>query len=268
MIRPGLVSITFRQLEPGEIIERAAACGLEGIEWGADVHVPPGDVARATEVGTRTRDAGLEVAAYGTYYKLAESDPDEWPRLIENAQALQTPILRVWCGNQASVDSNLAYRRQVADDALRISRLAEEAGLIVACEWHGKTLTDTATSAQLLFDEVMHNAFRTYWQPHVGLTPVQCLVDMETALPRLTGLHVFQWEAGSRVRQPLAEGDGIWPAYLRKALSRPVSAGIDPLFALLEFVPDDDPQVLERDAQTLRGWITQAMEQSPGDPDA
>ena len=262
MFRPGLVSITFRDLEPGEIIQRAADSQLQGIEWGGDVHVPPGETEHARRVGEMTRAAGLEVAAYGTYYRLGVSDPEQWARIIETAEALQTQVLRVWCGDRASAEADLAYRRRVADDALRVSQAAADAGMTVACEWHGNTLTDTATSSQLLFDEVSHPAFRTYWQPHVGMTPVQCLVDMETALPRLTGLHVFQWHPDTRARLPLSDGDRIWPAYLRKALIRPAHAGTEPMYALLEFVPDDDPDLLPREAQTLRNWLAEVGEDS------
>ena len=255
MIRSGLVSISFRQLDPAAVIRLAADCGLAGIEWGSDVHVPVEDQARAVEVGKMTMEAGLAVAAYGTYYKLGVSDPDDWPKLLENAAALDTAVLRVWCGDKGSDDADLAYRRRVANDGQRIAELTRDAGKVVACEWHGRTLTDTATSAQLLFDEVDHPAFRTLWQPHFRLTPPQCLVDIETALPRLTGLHVYQWVTGSVERQALAEGDRIWPAYLRKALTRPASAGIEPMYALLEFVKNDDPANLAADAQTLHRWL-------------
>ena len=44
---PGLVSVTFRQLAPEALIDLAARAGLAAIEWGADIHVPPGDDANA-----------------------------------------------------------------------------------------------------------------------------------------------------------------------------------------------------------------------------
>jgi hypothetical protein len=46
MIQTGLVSITFRQLSPPAIIDLVRQAGLEGIEWGGDVHVPHGDLGR------------------------------------------------------------------------------------------------------------------------------------------------------------------------------------------------------------------------------
>ena len=40
MIESGLVSITFRKLTVEKIIELVKEAGLQGIEWGGDVHVP------------------------------------------------------------------------------------------------------------------------------------------------------------------------------------------------------------------------------------
>jgi len=70
MLIPGLVSVTFRQLTVEEIGELATECGLQAVEWGGDVHVPPGDFAAAR----RALDTGLKVAAYGSYYRAGVSD--------------------------------------------------------------------------------------------------------------------------------------------------------------------------------------------------
>ena len=53
----GLTSITFRQLTVEQIVELVQQSGLDGIEWGGDVHVKPGEEALAREVGDRTRQA-------------------------------------------------------------------------------------------------------------------------------------------------------------------------------------------------------------------
>jgi 3-dehydroshikimate dehydratase len=52
---PGLVSVTLRSLPPQEIIALAVKAGMKAIEWGGDVHVPPGDVAAASEIGRLRR---------------------------------------------------------------------------------------------------------------------------------------------------------------------------------------------------------------------
>ena len=70
MLCGGLVSITFRRLSPREIVKLVKKSGLEGIEWGGDVHVPHGDLSVAREVATMTQEEGLVVAAYGSYYRV------------------------------------------------------------------------------------------------------------------------------------------------------------------------------------------------------
>ena len=41
MIRPGLCSVTFRELDAERVVELAAEAGLACVEWAGDVHVPP-----------------------------------------------------------------------------------------------------------------------------------------------------------------------------------------------------------------------------------
>ena len=72
---------------------------------------------------------------------------------------------------------------------------------------------------------------------------------MDTALPRLIGLHVFHWDGKTRERLPLVDGSEAWAAYLAKAPK------CGDLFASLEFVADDDPENMVADAATLREWL-------------
>ena len=65
MIRPGLVSITFRKLSPRQIVDLVVQAGLDAIEWSGDVHAPHGDVAKAREIAQMTADAGLSMPTYG-----------------------------------------------------------------------------------------------------------------------------------------------------------------------------------------------------------
>ena len=67
MLQPGLCSVTFRSLTPQAVIDLAAANGIKAIEWGGDVHVPPGDLENARQVAARTAETGLSVSSYGSY---------------------------------------------------------------------------------------------------------------------------------------------------------------------------------------------------------
>jgi sugar phosphate isomerase/epimerase len=191
------------------------------------------------------------VASYGSYYRVGQESPDAFAGVLETAVALGAPIIRVWAGRVASRQADAALLGRVAEDGRRIAETTASAGLRVACEWHGNTLTDTAESAAALFGAVGHPAFQTYWQPREHLSPIENLRDMDVALPHLAGLHVFHWDGAGGGKAALAEGASAWRAYLAKA----VQAG--GMFAHLEFVIDDDPRQMVSDAATLRGWLSE-----------
>lgn len=255
MIIPGLVSITFRKLSPEQVCRLAADNGLRGIEWGGDIHVPAGDLDAAKRVATLTKDHDLSVAAYGSYYKLGVGDPDQGNAVIDTAAALGSNVVRVWCGNKGSQEADAETRRRVEDDARRMSELAAKAGQTIVCEWHGGTLTDNTESAISLLKAVDHPAFQAYWQPHQKAPVDAALADMDAALPWVKGLHVFQWHVDTVEREPLAEGEIWWPKYLEKVRAYQQQQGPESMYAMLEFVADDDPANLIEDAATLRRWL-------------
>ena len=57
------MAVTQRTIErvAMNIIEAVKAAGLDGIEWGGDVHVPHGDVETAKRVAKLMEEAGLEI---------------------------------------------------------------------------------------------------------------------------------------------------------------------------------------------------------------
>jgi len=252
MIHPGLVSITFRKLTPRQIVEATATAGLAGIEWGGDIHVPHGDLARASEIRRLTLDAGLTVAAYGSYYRAGAPEDESLPfaRVLDTARELGAPVIRVWAGGKGAAQTEAADRAGVVEDCRRIAGLAAEAGIIVASEYHGGTLTDTDASAAALLEEVNHPNFKTYWQPRNGALPDEVLGGLQRVLPRLAHLHVFHWWPDAGNRRPLAEGADRWLRYLELAASVPGDR-----FAMLEFVANDDPAVLAAEAATLKQWL-------------
>jgi len=248
---PGLVTVTFRPLAPERIVALAADAGLTALEWGGDVHCPPGDLARAAAVGRMTREAGLRVAAYGSYLRLGEDPPDAAGPVLDAAVALGAPAVRVWAGRRGSAAADDAYRARVRDAALALADRAMAAGLLVCYEHHDGTLTDTDASALALLAATDHPAVRTLWQPPHDLdVPGRC-ASLRAFLPRLHHLHVFHWPRRGE-RAALAEGAEAWRAYLGVLRDAGVACPL-----LLEFVRDDDPAQLAADAATLRGWIAE-----------
>ncbi len=253
MIIPGLVSITFRQLSPADIIELAVEANLQVIEWGGDVHVPHGDIAQAETVARWTSDAGLSVSAYGSYYRLGTPDQPTFISVAETALALGAPTVRVWAGNRGSADANKVYRQAIYEEAKYIAEIAKQHHLTVSFEFHDGTLTDTAQSALELMSDVNHDHLAMYWQPPHRLSDERREKSLLSMLPYLTNVHVFQWHRNHpdiRKRYPLREGQSEWETYLDH-----LKKSKRDHCAMLEFVRDDDPDQFRADAKTLLSWL-------------
>lgn len=246
--RPGLVSVTFRELAPEQIIKLAAEAGLEGIEWGGDIHVPHDDVERAQDVGMKTRAAHLDVAAYGSYYRTGCKDSVPFGEVLRSALALKAPLIRVWAGNRGSSAADTAWWNEVITDARRIASMAADEGMQVGFEYHGKTLTDTPSSALRLMEEVAHPNARIYWQPLRSLSIEERKQGLAQILPWLCHVHVYNWDETDRL--PLADGLRLWQEYL-EVLDHLDDAEDRKRYALLEFVRADSPEQFRADSQAL-----------------
>lgn len=249
MYRTGLVSITFRQLSPKELVTLVAEAGQEGIEWGGDVHVPAGNLTCASEVRRLTEEAGLSVAAYGSYYRCGMSLPEEpdFERVLETAVALGAPSIRVWAGRQSPHETDTDLQHRIKEDLLRCADLASAAGIAVATEFHGNTLTETPEATKDLFAGIDEKRLFSLWQPRVAQSVQQRLDSIDEVRQRLLNVHVFQWGPnGFNDRLPLAAGALEWTSYLDNIAQDGICR-----WALLEFVADNDTRNFLRDAQTL-----------------
>lgn len=249
MFHSGMVSVTFRDLSPQEVVDVAASSGLGGIEWGGDVHVPHGDVPTAHEVRKMTTQAGLKVAAYGSYYIVADSDSPPFEGVLESAVALGAPVIRIWAGKTGSPDADEDARRAVVKDSRRIADQAASVGIDLAYEFHGNSLTDTADSALRLIEEVAHDNVKTYWQA-LRSTVRQNLADVEAVGEKLVNIHAYHHDPDTGRQTLLADGVAPWKQYLAAA----ATTGRDH-YVLIEFVKDAAVENFRRDATTLKQWL-------------
>ena len=252
MVKTGLVSITFRKLGVEELIEIVSKAGLDGIEWGGDVHVPHGDVEKAREVKKMSSDAGLEVAAYGSYYRLACENELSFEDVLETAVALGAPVIRVWAGNKGSAKADEAWWSAVVQESRKIASLAEEKGIKVAYEYHDNTLTDTDISAIRLLEEVNHPNMITYWQPPHKKSVEERIKSIKSISKYLNNIHVFYWtQNGKRLKHPLQDAKEDWVKYLQIAKNFN-----DEVYAMLEFVKGDKLEQFYEDAAVLKEIVS------------
>ncbi|MDQ8207616.1 sugar phosphate isomerase/epimerase [Coraliomargarita sp. SDUM461003] len=250
MLHSGLCSISFRKLSIDELIALCVKAKIDGIEWGGDVHVPPGDIELAQSVKAKTEAAGLELCSYGSYYR-CNSDSGSFSDVLESADALGTPIIRVWAGQKGSADADAAYREEVAEHLRRTVIAAREMDITIALEYHGNTLTDTQASAHQLLEEVGLPELKLYWQPRSGGDFATDLIELDAALPHLAHVHCFHWGPGGwKDRYPLLDGTKKWQAYLE-----PIRQLEEDRYVILEFAKDDSTEQFLEDAQVLRSLL-------------
>jgi sugar phosphate isomerase/epimerase len=248
--KTGLVSISFRKFSPEEIIEHVVQAGLDGIEWGGDVHAPHGQTKICREVAKRTFGEGLEVLAYGSYFRLAEEESPKFSDVLKSAMALGAPCIRVWAGKRASKDVDDAYFAKLVEGSYRIAEDAASEGIQIAYEFHSGTMTDSIESTTRLLGEVKHPNVLTLWQPinheckDVNLKAIEAVAD------RLLNVRVYQWlhQEGKNIREALEGGRSIWSEYIQKIYQ---CAPGDRAF-LLEFVKDDAIEQFFQDSLILK----------------
>lgn len=251
MLVPGLVSVTFREKSVEQILSLCSSTGLQGIEWGENAHVFPDDESGCRDVAQKTKDAGLRVVAYGSYYKLGQG-MDFRPSL-KSAKALGAPVIRVWAGVRPSSEVNDEDFEMLCKEASDIAEYAKQEGIKVAFEWHKNSLTDTNESAEKLLHMANNANLYCLWQPIVALSEKQRIQGIQMLMNehlnsngrRLAHFHVFYWKNG--VRRPLQEGIRYWHSYI---MASPLPQ--EDIYFLLEFVKDNSEEQFYKDVDILK----------------
>ncbi len=246
MLYTGVVSVTFRPLAPARITTLTAEVGLDAVEWGGDIHVPPHNAENACAVARLTADAGLRTASYGSYFRAGYQPQEEFAQVLRTAAVLGAPNIRIWAGDRGHEEE--PDRARVVASVRAFAEACEAEGITLSPEFHGGTLTDHYKSAVRLAEEVGCGAMRLYWQPNQFRDDEYNLAALRAVLPYLSNVHVFFWKETDRF--PLAQGEYIWRQYIDVIRSADGDHGM-----FLEFVCDGSEEQFARDAQTLRDWL-------------
>lgn len=238
----GLVSVSFRGCSPTEILTAMKAAGLDYIEWGSDVHAPPG---KAEELALLQKSYGIACCSYGTYFRLGVTPMEELPAYIAAAKRLGTDILRLWCGNKNSEEYTEEEKEELFSACRAAADIAEESGVVLCMECHNKTYTNRKEAAFELMQTVGSESFRMYWQPNQHRTEAENLEYAGLLSSYTVNIHVFNWKG--KEKYPLGDAKALWKKYLDcfdtdRAL-------------LLEFMPDGKLETLKAEAGALREII-------------
>ena len=157
-MKTSVTSVTFRSMGISEFALLTQKAQLDAIEWGGDIHVKPGDQQAALLARKTCNELGLEVSAYGSYYRASEGE--QFLPILETALQLHAPVIRVWAGDVASAACSEEQRNRITERLSEAAHLAKKAGCILATESHSNTLTDDLSSTLRLA--------ATYWQYQRG----------------------------------------------------------------------------------------------------
>ena len=224
---------------------------VKAIEWGGDIHVPHGDLPKAREVRQLTADAGIRISSYGSYYFLCYSAKNglEFNAVLDTALELGTDVIRIWPGKIDSSEASESFREEAVNETIRIATLAKKSGVELAFEYHLHSLTDTRESALKLLKETNCENVKSYWQPFPNIPFEENVKNLESIIPWLKNVHVYQWN-NDFTRMALSAGIEEWQKYFRI-----ISLSNKDIYAAIEFVKDDSPEQFKEDVQTLKQLI-------------
>lgn len=242
MFETGLVSVSFRSLEPKQIAMLCKENGVSFIEWGSDVHAPYGDFARIGEIIGLQKEFCIKCSSYGTYFRIGVNEVSELNGYIDTARSLGTDILRLWCGDKNYTDMTAEERAHIISESRKAAKIAEERGVTLCMECHNKTFTNCLDGALELMNAVNSDNLQMYWQPNQFRTLEENLEYAEKIAKYVKVIHVFNWEGKNK--HPLAEAVEIWQRYLS------FFDGSQKL--LLEFMPDGKPESLAAETAALK----------------
>lgn len=238
----GLVSVSFRQHTPAEILDATKKAGLSCIEWGSDVHAPCNSIDRLIEIAKMQDEYGIFCSSYGTYFCIGGTPMSELEGYIRAAKILHTDTLRLWCGSKCGSEYS-KHERQIFFDLCRhAAEIAERNKVTLCMECHVGSYTEKLNDALELMQAVDSQSFRMYWQPFQWQTHDENLRYAEAIAPYTRNIHVFQW--GMHQRFSLNDGIDEWKEYLSRFSV--------PRTLLLEFMPDDKITSLLNEANALR----------------
>ena len=167
--------------------------------------------------------------------------PEEIKPYISAAKILGTNILRIWCGCQGSERCRKCGKHNLFDEAMQLTKIAEEENVILCLEFHPNTFSDCMESSLQVMKSVNSPHFKMYWQPNqfesfgANITEAKALADY------VENIHVFNWFGSDRF--PLADAVDKWKEYAN------IFKG--DRYMLLEFVPDNKIESLKIEAEAL-----------------
>lgn len=242
----GITSITFRNLNVDEIIDFAVTARIDGIEWGSDVHVLPGDIESAKLVRTKCEKKNIKIFSYGTYYFLGcNMNFDEY---LESCLGLGCRRIRIWAGKKYPNELSESERQLLVNECIDVCKKALRYNIEICFEYHRNSLTATKESAYSLIKEVNQPNLFLYWQPNPDVGEDEKIKEIDLLKPYLKTIHFFYWKKDSLARYLMRDGKDEWCNYIKELDNKNLPY-------LLEFTKDDDMKNALDDIEAMKSFL-------------
>ncbi len=238
MFNIGLVSVTFRNHSPKEILVAMKESNLKLIEWGSDVHAPCNDSEKLNDIIKLQEEFDIKCSSYGTYFRVGTNNPEEILDYIKAAKSLGTKVLRIWCGNKGYSEYTNEEKQNIIAECKKLNDIAKENDVILSTEYHPNTFCDCIEGVKA----ILGDNIKTYWQPNQYKLLDDNIAESKAVADDTVNIHVFNWI--KKEKFPLAKACEIWKKYLNNF------NGNQNL--LLEFMPDDNIDSLKTEAYALK----------------
>lgn len=249
MIKTGLTSVTFRNLNVDEIIDLAKGTGVLNIEWGGDLHVK--DESDALYAYKACQKSGITCCSYGSYYRAGTYNNDYmsvFDKTLKTAVLMHCDTIRIWGYDKSTeqVKRSSEEYEKIVKELKDIAKIAKRYDISISFEHHQKTLTDDAKRAVDLIKDIDCENVKMYWQVQVPLTFEQNENALFLFKPYLKNLHIsHQTPTGYLLLEDMQ-------AQLKSYLE--IVKEMD-IIALIEFVKQADVNAYLKDIAVLKGII-------------
>lgn len=243
MFRLGFTSVTFRKLSREEVCIAAKENGIEFIEWGGDIHLPPDDEKALDEVLALQEKYGIKAISYGSYYRIGQKDYELFDKILYVAEKIGCQRIRLWLGAVSSDKTDGKLLESLVEETRVLCDKAKEKDIVISFEFHEGTFNDNGKSSVEFLDSVGRDNVATYWQPLRVKTDFE---NLEAVAPYVNGVHVFHW-GKLGIRHPLSKGADEWQKYI--AYLKENGKNTD---YILEFVKNDSLLQFGKDVATAK----------------
>lgn len=215
--RIALCTIAFRERLLEYSLDLAAGVGFEGVEiWGREPHISEEyDKNRVAAAGRMVQERGLEVAVFGSYFRMGATSNDERLELkdvLQIAAGLGARVVRVWASDVGSDRADEATWARAIDEAGEAASRAAKMGLRLAVEMHSNTLCDTGASTKRFLEAVASDHLGANYQASSKPRAETALERLELVKPWVLHVHAQNYaplEAGPDRMERVALADGV-----------------------------------------------------------